>query len=453
MRRVKLKNISKLFEMEHEKVSSLKEKFITSFKRKNKSREKIWALKDINFEAREGECIGLIGENASGKTTLLKIISNILEPTKGNATINGKIATLLTLGLGFNPELTARENVYLYSSIMGLTKQDIESKYEKIVNFSELENFMDVRLKNFSDGMKVRLGFATAINVDADILLVDEVLAVGDGAFQRKCLSKFEELKRQGKTIILVSHGLEMIKQYCDKVIFLHKGEMKEIGEPKKVVESYETYLKNKELKVYNSGVLEKTKTQGISDIKLLKNNEESWVFKTGETFKAFIKFKLKNKPSTFFLSFENGKEARFYSKNIKDNMVEFYVNSLSLEEGKYRLFIGNEGIKMPNNFEMIIKIGEEKENTKMFSEDLSLDKEIYAFGKNCKKILKSFEKGKTVVMLSNIEDAAKNSENGAIFHNKKIIFNGKTEEVVDKYKEKFCKEMIEKYGKEFSLK
>jgi ABC-type polysaccharide/polyol phosphate transport system ATPase subunit len=453
MGRVKLENVSKFFEMEHEKVSSLKEKFVTSIKRKNKSREKIWALKNINFEAKEGECIGLIGENASGKTTLLKIISNILEPTKGKVSVKGKIATLLTLGLGFNPELTARENVYLYSSIMGLTKQDIDSKYENIVNFSELENFMDVKLKNFSDGMKVRLGFATAINVDADILLVDEVLAVGDGAFQKKCLSKFEELKRQGKTIIFVSHGLATIKQYSNKVIFLQKGKMKAIGEPEKAVESYETYLENKELKAYNSGILEKVKKGGILNVRFLRNDEESWIFKNGEEFKAAIKFKPKKKLSTFFLSFVNGKETRFYSKNIKDNKAEFYVDSLPLKEGIYRFFIGNEEKKIPYSLEVIIKVGKIKEDTKTFSEDFSLDKEVYAFGKNCENIFKNFEKGKTLVMLSDIEDASKNSENGAIFNNKRITFSGKTEEVIDKYKEKFCRGIIQKYGKEFDLK
>lgn len=453
MRRVKLENVCKLFEMEHERVSSLKEKFVKTAKSKNKSREKIWALKDISFEAKDGECIGVVGENASGKTTLLKIIGNILEPTKGSVRVDGKIAILLTLGLGFNPELTARENVYLYSSIMGLTKQDIDSKYENIVDFSELGGFMDVKLKNFSDGMKVRLGFATAINVDADILLVDEVLAVGDGAFQRKCLNKFEDLKRQGKTIIFVSHGLTTIKEYCDKVIFLQKGKIKEIGKPEKVVEIYENHLENKQLKAYNSGVLEKVKERGILDVKFLKNDEESWVLRTGDSLEIIVKFKLKKKPSIFFLSFMNGKRLRFYSNNIKNNLVEFYIDSLPLEEGRYRFFIGSEEINTFNNFEVIITKGEAKENTRAFSEDLSLDKEVYVFGKNCENIFKNFEKGKTIVIFSNIEDAVKNSENGAIFHDKKIIFRGKTEEVINKYKENFCRRIIEKYGNEFGLK
>ncbi|MDI6826330.1 MAG: ABC transporter ATP-binding protein [Candidatus Aenigmarchaeota archaeon] len=453
MVRVKLKNVSKLFEMEHESVSTLKEKFVATLERKRKRKEKIWALKDITFEAKGGECIGVIGENASGKTTLLKIIGKMLEPTRGKIIIDGKVATLLTLGIGFNTELTARENVYLYGSIMGFTKSEIDSKYNDIVEFSELGDFMDVKLKSFSDGMKVRLGFATAISIDANILLVDEVLAVGDGAFQMKCLNKFEELKRQGKIIIFVSHGLETIRKYSDKVIFIHKGKIKEFGEPDKVVESYETYLKSKELKAYNSGILEKIRNQGIMDVKFLKNDEEFWVFNSGEPFKTIVKFKLKKRPSTFFLSFVDGREIRFYSKNIKDNLVEFDVNSLPLEEGRYRFFVGYDGIKMLNYFELIVKRGEAKKDTRIFSEDLSLDKEVYAFDKDCEKIFENFEKRKTLVVFSNIEDAARDSENGTIFNNKKILFKGKTEEVVDKYKEKFCKEIIKKYGNELELK
>ena len=452
MIRVKLQNVSKEFEMEHEKLSSLKEKFVTSIKRMDKKSEKIWAIKNVSFKAKEGECIGVIGENASGKTTLLKVIGNILKPTEGKVEVNGRIATLLTLGLGFNPELTARENVYLYSSIMGLRKEEIESKYDNIVNFSELDEFMDVKLKSFSDGMKVRLGFATAINVDADILLVDEVLAVGDGAFQRKCLRKFEELKRRGKTIILVSHGLNTIKRYSDKVIFLKNGEMEEYGNPEEVIESYESYLKNKELKLYNSVVLEEIKNLGIKDVKVYKNGDECWVFKTGEPFKARVKFNVKKKPSDFFISFTNGTETRFYNKKMKKNTIEFNVNSLPLNEGKYRLFVGYGNNFRSKNFEFLVKEGKVVQNTRMFSEDFSFNGEVYAFGKDCEKIFNNFNKGKTLIVLSNIDEAAKGSEIGVIFNNRKISFKGKSEEVIEKHKERFCKEMIEKYGKELGL-
>lgn len=453
MIRIKLKNVSILFEIEHEKIGSLKEKFVTTVKRKNTPKGKIWALNNISFEARDGDCIGVIGENASGKTTLLKTIGSILKPTKGEVSVNGKVATLLTLGLGFDPELTAKDNVYLYSSIMGLTKQDIDLKYKNIVDFSELEEFMDVKLKNFSDGMKVRLGFATAINVDADILLIDEVLAVGDGAFQKKCLSKIEELKTLGKTIIFVSHGLQTINKYSDKVVFLQRGEMREFGEPEKVVESYETYLENKELNAYNSVKLEQIKNQGIIDVRFYKNDQEFWIFNTGDAFKAFVKFRLKNKPSIFCLSFINESEIRFYSKKMKDKLVEFDVNSLPLREGRYRVFINNKEIEMFSGFEVAVKMGKTRGDTRLFSENLSLEKKVYAFGKNCEDIFKNFEKGETLVVFPNMEEASKNSENGVIFNDKKILFKGKTKEVVDRYKEEFCKEFIEKYGEEFKTK
>jgi ABC-2 type transport system ATP-binding protein len=448
---LKLKNVSKAFEMEHESVSSLKEKFVTTIKKREKKKEKIWALKNITFEAKSGECIGVVGENASGKTTLLKIIGGMLQPTEGKVISNGKVAALLTLGIGFNPELTARENVYLYSSIMGFTKDEIDLKYDNIVEFSELENFMDVKLKSFSDGMKVRLGFATATSIDADIILVDEVLAVGDGAFQAKCLKKFEELKRQGKIIIFVSHGLETIKKYSDKVIFLHKGKIKEIGKPERVVESYEMHLKNRELSGYNTEALKKMRDFGIEKVKFYRNDEESWVFKSGDRFKAQIKLKIKKIP--FFLSFVNEREIKLFSKKLDKNTVEFKLNSFPLEEGKYKVFIGSEEVIGFKNLEMMVWKGEASSETRIFSEDLSLDGEVYAFGKNCEKIFKDFEKGKTLVVFSDIIDASKNSENGTIFNNKKILFKGKTEEIVDKYKEKFCREVMRKYGKEFELK
>lgn len=452
MVRVKLQNVSKVFEMEHEGVSSLKEKFVTTLRRKRRKGEKIWALRNVSFEARGGECVGVIGENASGKTTLLKIIGGMLEPTSGRVIVEGKVATLLTLGIGFNPELTARENVYLYGSIMGFTKNEIDSKYEDIVEFSELSEFMDVKLKSFSDGMKVRLGFATAISVDADILLIDEVLAVGDGAFQAKCLKKFEELKRRGKIIIFVSHGLETIRKYSDKVIFLHEGKVKGIGNPGKIVESYEMHLKNKELKGYNEESLRRMKDHGIVDVKFYRNGEESWVFRTGDRFEAWLKFKLKKKPSSFFLSFVNEKRVKFYSKRMGNNKVEFSVNSFPLEKGKYRVFVGGEEVMGYRNLEVMVWEGKASNDGRVFSEDLSLDGKVYAFGKNCGRILEDFEKGRTLVVFSDIEDASKDFGEGAIFKEGKVVFRGKKEEVVEKYKDRLYERIVKEYGKELGL-
>lgn len=198
-----------------------------------------WALQDVSFEIPTGGTFGLIGENGSGKSTLLKCIARILRPERGAVATRGKVAALLELGSGFHPELSGRENVYLNGSILGLSKRQLAARFDDIVGFAGLERFIDSPVKNYSSGMYVRLGFSVAINVDPDILLVDEVLAVGDEAFQRKCSEKFADFRKAGKTVVLVSHAMGHLRNMCDEVAWLEHGVVREIGVPGNVVDDY----------------------------------------------------------------------------------------------------------------------------------------------------------------------------------------------------------------------
>jgi ABC-type polysaccharide/polyol phosphate transport system ATPase subunit len=239
---IKIKNISKLFRIPHVQTNNLKT-YLIHF-RKMRTYEEFYALKNINFEIMPGEFIGIIGRNGSGKSTLLKIIAGILTPTSGEVIVNGDVSPFLELGVGFNPELSARENIFLYSSILGLSKREAIKRYSRVLKFSELERFIDSPLKTFSSGMQVRLAFSVAIQSDAPILLVDEVLAVGDAPFQEKCFSVFENFKREGRTIVFVSHAMESILRFCDRVLLLQRGEEISSGAPDEMVKMYMASLR-----------------------------------------------------------------------------------------------------------------------------------------------------------------------------------------------------------------
>ena len=206
-----------------------------------------YALNDVNFEVRRGETVGIIGTNGSGKSTVLKIITGVVSPTKGQVTVDGRISALLELGAGFNMEYSGLENVYLNGTMIGFTKEEIDSKLEDILTFADIGDFIYQPVKSYSSGMFVRLAFAVAINIDPDILIVDEALSVGDVFFQAKCYRKFEDFKRQGKTIVFVSHDLNSISRYCDRVILLNKGNILDEGEPKKIVDLYKQILVQRE--------------------------------------------------------------------------------------------------------------------------------------------------------------------------------------------------------------
>lgn len=228
--------VSKRFRIYHERNQSLKE---TILKRRRGVYEEFWALDDVSIEIPKASTYGLIGENGSGKSTLLKCLAKILVPDKGKIFSEGTISALLELGAGFHPELSGRENVYLNGAILGINPKELNRRFDEIVDFSGIERFIDTPVKNYSSGMYVRLGFAIAINVSPDILLVDEVLAVGDAEFQQKCAAKFKDLKESGCTIVVVSHAMGMVEDLCDSGAWLEKGKVRATGSAAEIINSY----------------------------------------------------------------------------------------------------------------------------------------------------------------------------------------------------------------------
>ncbi len=239
---IEVKHLTKEYQLGH--ISSLKETAINAARRLSgkptQQREGFKALDDVNFTIEAGEVVGIIGHNGAGKSTLLKHLANISKPTKGEVIVHGSIAPLIEVGAGVNPELTGRENIFLNGAILGIPKKIIQQKIDEIIDFSELEQFIDTPVKRYSSGMTVKLGFSIATSMEADILIVDEVLAVGDLAFQRKCFDRMEELiKRQGKTVLLVSHNIRQIQRLCNRVILLDHGRINIEGDPQSVCDSF----------------------------------------------------------------------------------------------------------------------------------------------------------------------------------------------------------------------
>ena len=234
---ISVKNVSKQFSIPHEKISSIKIAFINLFK-KNTS-EDFYALKDVSFEVKKGEFFGILGRNGSGKSTLLKILAGVYTADKGHMHLNGLVSPFLELGIGFNPELSGRDNIYLNATVLGLTEKEIDAKFDSIVAFSELERFIDQKIKNYSSGMQVRLAFAVSIHANREILLMDEVLAVGDSNFQSKCLREFAKYKEQGKTVILVTHDIGTVQRYCNRAMIIRNGEVVMMGSAEEVGDEY----------------------------------------------------------------------------------------------------------------------------------------------------------------------------------------------------------------------
>jgi lipopolysaccharide transport system ATP-binding protein len=239
---ISVKNVSKKFRLYHEKRTTLYESITGSINRKPHY-ETLQVLDNVSFNVKKGESFGIVGRNGSGKTTLLRILSHIYQPDDGSVETNGTVVPVLALGLGFHPELTAITNIYQSSILLGITKNQIAERIDKIIKFADLEKFADTKLKNFSSGMAMRLAFATAVQVDPAVLLLDEVIAVGDLNFQKKCLDVMLDFKKRGKSIVLVSHNPSDVKQLCDRAMFLKEGSIDIIGKPSQVLDSYENYM------------------------------------------------------------------------------------------------------------------------------------------------------------------------------------------------------------------
>ena len=234
---IKVENISKTFKIPGEKYNTLRSFFYNFYK--SRYYKSFVALQDINFEVKKGEWLGIIGRNGSGKSTLLKIIAGIYQADVGRIIKAGSLVPFLELGIGFNPDLSARENIYLNGTILGITKKEIDQQFDKIVDFAEINNFLEVPMKDFSSGMKVRLAFSIAICAQASIYLLDEVLAVGDFGFKQKCRIVFRDMKNKGKTVLFVSHAMDTIRKYCDRVLWIDEAKIKALGDPVRITKKY----------------------------------------------------------------------------------------------------------------------------------------------------------------------------------------------------------------------
>lgn len=321
---IEVHNVSKHFKVPHQKRDTVYENIIGLFEGKRYGYEEFTALHDVSFNVKHGEILGIIGENGSGKSTLLKIIAGVLSPDEGSVKVGGKIAPFLELGVGFQPELSAEENIFLYGSIMGMKKSEMNEKIEDIFEFAELKNFRNAKLKNFSSGMYARLAFATAFATEPDIYLIDEVLAVGDEAFQRKCMDKIDEIKSTNRTIIFISHDMAAIKRLCKRAIFLEDGHIRFTGNTEKVIYSYHSYINEKEMRKFKKSIAKDsphmeaiipfdenipemenraeemqkdrwgTKEIEIVEVKLLdKDDDENSIFNTNDMMKIKMHYKI----------------------------------------------------------------------------------------------------------------------------------------------------------------
>ena len=320
---IEVKNVSKTFKIHHEKKTSVYE-YLTSLFNRNNSFEDLTVLKNLSFSVKKGEMLGIIGLNGSGKTTLLKIIGKIYTSDKGYVETKGRLTPFLGLGTGFNGEFTARDNIILYGVILGFTKKEIEKKINDIVRFAELENFLDTKLKNFSSGMNARLAFATAIQADPDIMLIDEILSVGDLPFREKSFNTFMEFKKKNKTIILVSHSLNQIETLCDKALLIHKGRMRAFGNPREVIDTYKKIIgKTPDNEIINlkpwfhdfSKLGVNTAINGLSVT--MKNQMDKEPIIMNFLSKSFSEIKIKN-PSFLELFSSDG----YYSISVLENFT-----------------------------------------------------------------------------------------------------------------------------------
>lgn len=402
---IEVKDVWKKYKLYHDKGSTLKEKVL--FKHRNKYEER-WVLKGIDLQLEKGDTVGLIGENGSGKSTLLKLLTRISYPNKGEITIKGKVSSLLELGAGFHPDMTGRENIYTNASIFGLTREDIDSKLESIISFSELEGYIDSPVRTYSSGMYMRLAFSVAINVDAEILLIDEILAVGDLNFQKKCFNRMQRLKQEGVTIVLVSHDLSSVEKLCNKAVWINEGKAEAFGDSLTVCKQYLQFMLDKNEKSLQDSVEqlqmlpneengpesedtealpEGSLTESDSDVKkrwgnewatikevhlLDKDDNKRFHFQTGAKMSVSIKYKINKRPDTlgFGVAIHRADGIYCYGTNTFIDKVDIKaesipdegtfimnIDTLLLLEGRYYLDVAihnNEGLAFDYRIKML---------------------------------------------------------------------------------------------------
>jgi ABC-type polysaccharide/polyol phosphate transport system ATPase subunit len=347
---ISVDGVSKNFRLHQEKNQYLKSAILRG---KRARYEEFWALRNVTFDIQEGSTFGIIGSNGSGKSTMLKCLSGILFPDEGQITVNGRIAALLELGAGFHYDLTGRENIFLNGAVLGMTNKEIRAKFDSIVDFSGLGEFIDVPVKNYSTGMVVRLGFAIAINVDPDILIIDEILAVGDATFQQKSLEKIEDFRKAGKTIVLVSHGLSDVSRLCDRIAWLNKGSLQMLGDPYEVVPEYMGMSHNaKEKEVGEIGERWGSGEIQISKVELLDSDSSpTQLFETNQKMGIRIHLESKVEATQIVVGarFSNlhgqpvwGTNTKLkgltYSASTGESKLDLFIDELLLLEGTYEI-------------------------------------------------------------------------------------------------------------------
>lgn len=341
---VSVKSVSKSFRLPHERSSSIKG-FLIGWARGKKGYEKQQVLDDVSFEIPKGEFFGIVGRNGSGKSTLLKLLAGIYTPDSGEVQVNGKLTPFIELGVGFNPELTGRENVFLNGALLGFNRAEMSAMYDDIVAFAELERFMDQKLKNYSSGMQVRLAFSIAIRVESDILLLDEVLAVGDESFQRKCIDVFEDYKRAKQTIILVTHDMEVVKRFCTKAMLVKDGEIIDYGDPHTVADEYSRLNQEQIDSTHKADMVDDNSELEISlaDVQ----GKPSTRFDHGDTLRISVSWPASTKVENAGVAIYNGAGVYMYGTNTFLDGVKLQGDSVScdftltLGEGRYYIVAG----------------------------------------------------------------------------------------------------------------
>lgn len=370
---IKISHISKSFRLPHEKHNSLKDKAVHIFGPRKFTKFK--ALEDIDFEIKKGEFFGIVGKNGSGKSTLLKILANIYKPTSGKVRVNGSLAPFIELGVGFNPELTGRENVFLSGAILGLSRKKIDLLYETIVSFAELGEFMDQKLKNYSSGMQVRLAFSIAIRAESDILLIDEILAVGDTAFQSKCFDEFDNFRAQNKTIVLVTHDMDSVQRFCDRAALINDSHVVEIGKPDLITKHYNKLNNQSIIEELNTQVTKNEKHAFLTSTKMLNSeNKVTRTFSSGSSLTIELTIKPTTKLKNIGVAIMRQDGVYCFGTNTRLDGYEFEGRkklALKLEKppllpGTYLLKVGFFGKRDINVLEFI----EQAEKFKIISEE-----------------------------------------------------------------------------------